>query len=93
MGINNPSINLFNFNYPVIKLNKDNVKVGSKVRMIDEEKHNFDSYCYPPVGTVGIVRTVCIRDRDCDVQWPKNTTAKPNMWWANFERLEVLVCE
>lgn len=29
MGINNPSINLFNFNYPVIKLNKDNVKVGT----------------------------------------------------------------
>lgn len=27
--INNPSINLFNFNYPVIKLNKDNVKVGT----------------------------------------------------------------
>lgn len=29
MVINNPSINLFNFNYPVIKLNKDNVKVGT----------------------------------------------------------------
>ena len=29
MWINNPSINLFNFNYPVIKLNKDNVKVGT----------------------------------------------------------------
>lgn len=29
MGINNTSINLFNFNYPVIKLNKDNVKVGT----------------------------------------------------------------
>lgn len=29
MEINNPSINLFNFNYPVIKLNKDNVKVGT----------------------------------------------------------------
>lgn len=29
MGINNSSINLFNFNYPVIKLNKDNVKVGT----------------------------------------------------------------
>lgn len=29
MRINNPSINLFNFNYPVIKLNKDNVKVGT----------------------------------------------------------------
>ena len=71
----------------------DNIKVGDKVRFVDKEKHDSDPSCYPPVGTVGIVRTVCIRDRNCDVQWPKNTTAEPNIWWAKFERLEVLLCE
>ena len=76
-----------------VPVTEDNVKIGSKVRMIDEEKHNSDPSCYPPVGTIGIVRTVCIKDRDCDVRWPKNTTAEPNMWWANFECLEVLLCE
>lgn len=29
MTVNSPTINLFNFNYPVIKLNKENVKVGT----------------------------------------------------------------
>ena len=29
MAVNNPTINLFNFNYPVIKLDKENVKVGT----------------------------------------------------------------
>ena len=29
MAVNNPTVNLFNFNYPVIKLNKENVKVGT----------------------------------------------------------------
>ena len=29
MVVNNPTVNLFNFNYPVIKLNKENVKVGT----------------------------------------------------------------
>lgn len=29
MVVNNPTVNLFNFNYPVIKLDKENVKVGT----------------------------------------------------------------
>jgi DNA (cytosine-5)-methyltransferase 1 len=29
MAVNNPTVNLFNFNYPVIKLDKENVKVGT----------------------------------------------------------------
>lgn len=29
MAVNNPTVNLFNFNYPVIKLNKENIKVGT----------------------------------------------------------------
>ncbi len=29
MIVNNPTVNLFNFNYPIIKLDKENVKVGT----------------------------------------------------------------
>lgn len=29
MTVNNPTVNLFNFNYPIIKLDKENVKVGT----------------------------------------------------------------
>ena len=29
MAVNNPTVNLFNFNYPIIKLDKENVKVGT----------------------------------------------------------------
>lgn len=29
MAVNNPTVNLFNFNYPTIKLDKNNVKVGT----------------------------------------------------------------
>ena len=29
MALHNQTINLFNFEYPVLKLNKDNVKVGT----------------------------------------------------------------
>lgn len=29
MTVNNPTVNLFNFNYPIIRLDKENVKVGT----------------------------------------------------------------
>lgn len=37
---------------------EDNVKVGSKVRMIDEEAHLVDSVCAPVVGTMGVVEKI-----------------------------------
>ena len=36
MGINNPSINLFNFNYPVVKLNKDIEKFGIVIEKVEK---------------------------------------------------------
>ena len=52
---------------------KDNVKVGSKVRMIDEEAHNTDRYRFPIVGTSGIAEE--INYNNCLVQWPKGATS------------------
>lgn len=70
---------------------KDNVKVGSKVRMIDEESHRSSPWCFPDVGTVGIVTELSCNN--CKVQWPKGVTIEPGKWWCNYERLEVLLCE
>ncbi len=74
-----------------VPANKDNVKVGSKVRMIDGEAHNTDRYWFPIVGTLGIVEEISYNN--CIVQWPKGTTTGKSKWWCNYERLEVLLCE
>lgn len=70
---------------------KDNVKVGSKVRMIDGELHNEKPQWFPAVGTVGIVRKLDYIN--CEVQWPKGTTSWQDKWWCNYEHLEVLLNE
>lgn len=70
---------------------KDNVKVGSKVRMIDGELHNEKPQWFPAVGTVGIVKKLDYIN--CEVQWPKGTTSWQDKWWCNYEHLEILLCE
>lgn len=70
---------------------KDNVKVGSKVKMIDGEGHRNNPWCFPDVGTVGVVTELSCNN--CKVQWPEGITIKPDRWWCNYERLEVLLCE
>lgn len=76
---------------PWFPATKDNVKIGSKVRMINGKLHNENHRWFPVVGTVGIVRNLC--DINCDVQWPKGTTSWQDKWWCNYEHLEVLLCE
>lgn len=71
---------------------KDNVKVGSKVRFVNEQLHKKRPQYFPCKGTVGEVRTVC-KDGLCDVQWPKGTTSDMDWWVTKWEDLEVLLCE
>lgn len=70
---------------------KDNVKVGSKVRMIDGEGHRNNPWCFPDIGVVGVVTELSCNN--CKVQWPKGITIESGKWWRNYERLEVLLCE
>lgn len=70
---------------------KDNVKVGSKVRMIDEDCHNNYPRWFPIVGTVGIVKK--LNFSNCNVQWPYGTTSRDDKWDCKYKRLEVLLCE
>lgn len=74
-----------------VSATKDNVKIGSKIRMINGKLHNENPRWFPVVGTVGVVRNLC--DINCDVQWPKGTTSWQDKWWCNYEHLEVLLCE
>ena len=71
---------------------KDNVRVGSKVRMIDDKAHNENPRWFPVIGTVGVV-TGELDYINCEVQWPKGTTSWQDKWWCNYEHLEVLLCE
>ena len=72
---------------------KDNVKVGSKVRMIDEEAHASSPDCYPSVGTVGTV----IDNNICRIlpliQWPRDSVGNDDVTHCLSRYLEVLVCE
>ena len=70
---------------------KDNVKIGSKVMMLDGELHNEKPQWFPVVGTVGIVRNLWYIN--CEVQWSKGTTSWEDKWWCNYEHLEVLLSE
>jgi hypothetical protein len=76
---------------------KDNVKVGSKVRMIDEEGHRIKPCFFPKVGTVGTVTKVGlyvpIGIYAPRVQWPKGSTSVTDEWYCDVPRLEVLLCE
>lgn len=70
---------------------KDNVEVGSKVRMIDEGSHKSKPWRFPDVGTLGTVTEVNIHAPL--VQWPKGSTSRTDEWYCNNTRLEVLLCE
>lgn len=72
---------------------KDNVKAGSKVRMIDEEAHKSAPDCYPPVGTVGVVIDNSICRILPLIQWPKNSVGNDDVTHCLSRYLEVLVCE
>ena len=70
---------------------KDNIKVGSKVRMTDGKGHKDNPQWFPDVGTVGIVMEVGFHTHF--VQWPEGTTSETDEWYCDDTRLEVLLCE
>lgn len=70
---------------------KDNVKVGSKVKMINEKGHRSKPWRFPDVGTVGTVTEVGSHIHL--VQWPKGSTSRTDEWGCDDTLLEVLVCE
>lgn len=74
-----------------VPVTKDNVKVGSKVMMIDREAHFAVPEYNPVAGTVGIVEE--IDSNICLVKWPKSTTSEDDKWYSTYEELEVLLYE
>ncbi len=70
---------------------KDNVKVGSKVRMIDEKAHKDHPQWFPNVGVIGSVTETGFPT--CLIQWPKGSTSEKDKWYCNGICLEVLLCE
>lgn len=74
-----------------VPVTEDNVKVGSKVRMIDKKAHLICPDWYPVVGTMGVIKKLGYNT--CEVQWHKGTTSENDKWWCTYKRLEVLLCE
>lgn len=74
-----------------VPANKDNIKVGSKVKMINGKGHRSKPWSFPDVGTVGTVMEVGSHIHL--VQWPKGSTSKIDEWYCDDALLEVFVCE
>ena len=70
---------------------KDNVKVGSKVRMIDDKVHNEYPRWFPVIGTVGAI--INVSNTSPYIQWPSGTTSENDRWFCSLDWLEVLLCE
>ncbi len=70
---------------------KDNVKVGSKVRMIYKRANKEYRYYYPAVGVEGVV--TILDYYSCEVQWPEGAILGCDKHWYRYKRLEVLLCE
>ena len=61
-------------------------KFGDKVRFINEKK--VDNYCYPKVGTIGIVSE---DDSFAPwIQWEKGSTSQDDIWSAMETDLELV---
>lgn len=72
---------------------RDNVKVGSKVRVADEKAHQSSPDCYPSVGTVGVVIDNSICRILSLIQWPTDSVGNDNVTHCLSRYLEVLVCK
>lgn len=70
---------------------KDNIEVGSKVKMIEETVHKGNPQWFPDVETEGTVTEVGFHVHL--IQWPKGTTSGTDEWYCADTRLEVLLCE
>lgn len=70
---------------------RDNVKVGSKVRMADGKGHKSKPWRFPDVGTVGTVTEVGFHIHL--IQWPDGSTSRTDEWGCDDTRLEVLLYE
>ncbi len=70
---------------------KDNVKVGSKVKMIYKKADKEYRYYYPVVGAEGVVTNFDYYS--CEVQWPEGVILGSDKNWYRYKRLEVLLCE
>lgn len=73
----------------------DKSMYGKKVRFINAEAHEEMPWCYPAVGTVGVlIPTVNTAFKelvdDFVVQWPKGSTSKIDCWLASEDSLELV---
>lgn len=74
-----------------VSATEDNVKVGSKVRMVEEKAHKNKPKWFPDVGTIGTVTDAGFYIHL--IQWPKGSTSETDEWYCDGTYLEVLLCE
>lgn len=68
----------------------ENIKVGDKVRFIDESAHLKHARYFPAVGTMGEVVSMVINERVV-VQWPSGSTSGDDRWNCGISQLELVI--
>lgn len=73
----------------------DKSMYGKQVRFINAEAHEEMPWCYPEVGTIGIVVPVVRTDfvrlvNDFAIRWHKGSTSGNDCWLADEESLELI---
>lgn len=76
-------------------INFDKKMYGRQVQFINAEAHEEMPWCYPEVGTIGIIVPVegTAFERlvdDFAVQWPKGSTSGNDCWLVDDENLELV---
>lgn len=69
--------------------NVKEIKVGDKVRFVDEAAHISYPEWYPPVGTIGVVKMVN-RRHSILVQWPEKSTSRDDDWFCDVTWVELV---
>lgn len=69
--------------------------IGHRVRFVNAKDHEEMPWCYPEVGTIGIVVSVKGTDfeglvDDFAIQWPNGATSMKDCWLANEGSLELV---
>lgn len=67
----------------------ENIKVGDRVRFVDEAAHLELPEYYPSVGTIGKVIRV-VDDESLIVKWPYGSTSGDGEWYCEIAWLELV---
>lgn len=72
--------------------NTTKIRVGDKVRFINQQAHENMPPCYPAVGTCGKVLRVVHNEDDIEllIQWDRGSTSGDGVWLCDHTSVELV---